>query len=187
MADRYFDRHFKRDAVKILPGEYFATSENTMMVTVLGSCVSVCLRDPVTSVSGINHFLLPFSETDIAGVTESPSRYGEYAIDKLCEEMERIGANRLCLQAKVFGASSIMNDSSLNSVAPRNANFALRHLAHRHIQVIATDLLDTYARKIYFMPESGEVKLKKLRELNNDTILSREQWLQSTLRKRTII
>jgi chemotaxis protein CheD len=183
MANRYYDRNFQRDAVKILPGEYFATSENTMTVTVLGSCVSVCLRDPITCVAGMNHFLLPFGDSDIPTYKENPSKYGEYAIDILCEEMVKLGAVRSRLEAKVFGAGNVIDDVKLNNIAPRNAGFALKHLAEKRIPVVASDLLDSYARKIYFFPETGEVKVKKLREFNNDTILNREQMLRSKLRQ----
>jgi len=55
----YYDRRFNTQAIKVLPGEYYATQDDTMIVTVLGSCVSVCLRDRYSGIGGLNHFMLP--------------------------------------------------------------------------------------------------------------------------------
>ncbi|MGV8776346.1 chemoreceptor glutamine deamidase CheD, partial [Pseudomonas aeruginosa] len=97
--------------VKLLPGEYFASGEDLVIVTVLGSCVSVCLRDPLNGIAGMNHFMLP--ERGLGGDPASPSaRYGSHAMELLINRMLALGASRERLQAKVFGGGSVLRQIS---------------------------------------------------------------------------
>ncbi|MCC5451830.1 chemoreceptor glutamine deamidase CheD [Rheinheimera sp. UJ51] len=179
----YFDTQFKREAVKILPGEYFATRKDPVIVTVLGSCVAACLRDPVARVSGMNHFLLP-TDTNISaqGIADS-ARYGNFAMEKLINEMLKLGAQRERLQAKVFGGGNVLKGLTINNVGERNAEFILDYLAIENITLLNADLLDCYPRKVYFFPESGKVSVRKIKSLNNTTILDRESLYRSKLRE----
>ncbi|MFP5465585.1 MAG: chemotaxis protein CheD, partial [Gammaproteobacteria bacterium] len=88
--------------VYVLPGDVKATAAPTRYVTILGSCVAVCLYDPVRRVGGINHFLLP--GTPPAGERE-PLRWGEASIAALFEQVLGFGANQRFLQAKIFGGA----------------------------------------------------------------------------------
>ena len=107
-ANRYFDNHFKLEAVKILPGEFYATSDDTMIVTVLGSCVSVCLSDPQNNIRGMNHFLLPNDQSQRDSLISESARYGGYAMEVLINQMLKLGAKRNNLVAKVFGGGNVM-------------------------------------------------------------------------------
>ena len=110
--NRYYDPNFKCEAVKILPGEYYATSDETLIVTVLGSCVSVCLRDPLSNIGGMNHFLLPHDEsTNISSVSES-ARYGVFAMELLINQMLKLGAQK---KRKVMSAA--LGNILINSLA----------------------------------------------------------------------
>jgi len=172
--NRYYDRHFECSAVKILPGEYFATRENTMIVTVLGSCVAVCLYDPVLKIGGMNHFLLP-SESGVAAnmMTES-ARYGVFAMELLINHVLKLGARRNALEAKVFGGGNVLRGFTVQNVGERNAEFVLDYLQMEQIPVVAADLLDIYPRKVYFFPDSGLVKVRKIKTMHNSTIMDRE-------------
>ena len=172
--NRYFDRHFNRDAVKILPGEYYATRDNTMIVTVLGSCVSVCLRDPITNIGGMNHFLLPNDEFVTSGEMNSSARYGTYAMELLINELLKMGAARNRLEAKVFGGGNVLQGLTVHNVGERNSEFVLDYLQLERIPVLARDLLGPYPRKVYFFVETGEVKVRKIKTMHNTTILDRE-------------
>ena len=178
-VNSYFDSHFKQEAVKILPGEYFATRKNTIIVTVLGSCVSACLRDPVAKVSGMNHFLLP-SDTNpgVQTITDS-ARYGNFAMEKLINEMLKLGASKARLEAKVFGGGNVLKGLTVNNIGERNAEFVLDYLAIENIPLLNADLLDQYPRKVYFFPVTGQVKVRKIKSLNNTTILDRESMYRS--------
>jgi chemotaxis protein CheD len=170
--NRYFDRHFGQDAIKILPGEYYVTAQNMLIVTVLGSCVSVCLRDPVTGVAGMNHFLLP-SDSNTQLISES-ARYGVFAMEILINHMLKLGANRNRLEAKVFGGGNVLRGFTAINVGERNAEFVIDYLATENIPVIAEDLLDFFPRKVYFFSDSGQVLVRKIRNLHNNTIMDRE-------------
>lgn len=119
--NRYYDPYFACDAVKLLPGEYFASGEDLVIVTVLGSCVSVCLRDPLNGIAGMNHFMLP--ERGLGGDPASPSaRYGSHAMELLINRMLALGASRERLQAKVFGGGSVLRQISA-AIGQRNVEF----------------------------------------------------------------
>lgn len=173
--NRYYDRHFHRDAVKILPGEYYVTVDGTMIVTVLGSCVSACIMDKKAGVAGMNHFLLP-SDTngEASSIISESARYGVYAMELLINHMLKLGAERTRLEAKVFGGGNVLRGLTQNPVGERNAEFVIDYLRAEHIPVIASDLLDQYPRKVYLMSDTGEVKVRKIKSLHNSTIVDRE-------------
>jgi len=172
--NRYFDRHFDSDAVKILPGEYYATKDPTIIVTVLGSCVSVCLRDPITKIGGMNHFLLPSDEFVTTGQMNTSARYGTYAMELLINELLKMGADRNRLEAKVFGGGNVLQGLTVHNIGERNSEFVLDYLKLENIPVLARDLLGPYPRKVYFFPGTGEVKVRKIKIMHNTTILDRE-------------
>ena len=100
----YFDRYFNVEAAKILPGEYFVTGRDMVLVTVLGSCVAACIRDRISGIGGMNHFMLPDSGGDRSNPLVGASmRYGSYAMEILINQLIKLGASRASLEAKVFG------------------------------------------------------------------------------------
>ncbi|MDF2177098.1 chemoreceptor glutamine deamidase CheD [Aliiglaciecola sp. CAU 1673] len=181
--NRYFDRHFERDAVKILPGEYFVTKDPTMIVTVLGSCVSVCLRDPVRMVGGMNHFLLPNEGSSENAVWSESARYGVHAMEILINHMVKLGARRNTLEAKIFGGGNVLRGLTQNTVGERNVDFVLQYLKTEQIPILASDLLDQYPRKVYFFPDTGKVMVRKIKSLHNSTIMDRESEYRMRLRQ----
>ena len=170
----YFDRHFNCEAVKILPGEYFVTQRDLVIVTVLGSCVSVCLRDHVSGIGGMNHFMLPGNNDGGISPISASARYGVYAMELLINHLLKLGARRNCFEAKVFGGGSVLRGMTANNVGERNAEFVRDYLEIEKIPVVAEDLLDIYPRKVYYFPMSGRVMVKKLKSLHNTTLLDRE-------------
>lgn len=180
-ANLYFDRQFNTHAAKILPGEYYATTRDMMIVTVLGSCVSACIRDRETGVGGMNHFMLPHSDSDPGNPLSTSARYGTYAMEMLINDLLKLGARRASLEAKIFGGGNVMRGFTVHNVGTRNAEFALHYLETESIRIIAKDLLDVHPRKVYYFPNSGRVLVKKLRNLHNCTIIEREQEYESRL------
>ncbi len=170
----YYDRHFDKEAVKILPGEYYVTTADKLIVTVLGSCVAVCLRDKSNHYGGMNHFLLPNDGNNESGLLTESARYGVYAMEILINHLLKLGAQRNRLEAKVFGGGNVMRGLTLNNVGQRNAEFVLDYLYNENIPILAQDLLDEYPRKVYFFPETGKVMVKKLKSVHNTTIIDRE-------------
>jgi chemotaxis protein CheD len=182
----YFDRHFNCEAVKILPGEYFVTQRNIVIVTVLGSCVSVCLRDRLSGIGGMNHFMLPGNLDGGISPISASARYGVYAMEILLNHLLKLGARRNCLEAKVFGGGSVLRGMTANNVGVRNAEFITDYLKTENIPIAAQDLLDIYPRKVYFFPETGKVMIKKLKSLHNTTLLDREMEYSMRIKKNPV-
>ncbi|BDV43641.1 putative chemoreceptor glutamine deamidase CheD 1 [Geotalea uraniireducens] len=157
----YFDRIFNTAAIKILPGEYHATAADTLLVTTLGSCVSVCIRDRINGIGGMNHFMLPEGEQPPREGQAGLARYGSHAMKMLIEQVLRLGGRRPYLEAKIFGAGKVIRD--MTDVGRRNADFALAFLERQGIRVAAIDVGDSYPRKIYYTPATGKVFVRRLR------------------------
>jgi len=179
----YYDRNFNLDAAKILPGEYYVTSRDMVLVTVLGSCVAACIRDHHSGIGGMNHFMLPDNNADDSSPLSSSARYGTYAMEILINHITKMGARRAFLEAKVFGGGNVLKGFTVANVGQRNADFVLEFLATEKIRVAAQDLIDIYPRKVYYFPKNGKVMVKKLRNIHNDTIFDREKDYSSRLKK----
>ena len=169
----YYDRTFDCDAAKILPGEYYYTAKDMLIVTVLGSCVSACIRDRTRGLGGMNHFMLPDGGEPGNPVSAS-MRYGTYAMEVLINDLLKSGARRENLEAKVFGGGAVLRGFSAMNVGERNAAFVINFLKTERIPVLAEDLNDIYPRKVYFFPRTGKVLVKKLMQTHNDTLAKRE-------------
>jgi chemotaxis protein CheD len=177
----YYDRHFNMDAAKILPGEYYVTTRDMLVVTVLGSCVSACLRDKTNGIGGMNHFMLPHSDNDPQNPVSTSARYGTYAMEMLINHLIKLGAKRNNFEAKVFGGGNVLRGFTVSNVGARNADFVLDFLHTEKINIVAEDLLDIYPRKVYYFPKTGRVLIKKLRGVHNNTIVEREKDYESRL------
>jgi chemotaxis protein CheD len=168
----FYDAHFKCEAVRVLPGEYFVHHEDMLIVTTLGSCIAACLWDRDARIGGMNHFMLP------EGAGES-GRYGSFAMEMLINQMMKRGASRLSLEAKVFGGGQIIAGangavSTLN-VGERNTTFVLDYLKAERIAVVSRDVLGPHPRKVCFLPASGKAMVKRLGNMNTDSIVAQER------------
>ena len=169
---RYFDKQFKVEAAKILPGQYHATPDDVVIVTVLGSCVSACLWDPARRIGGMNHFMLPGAT---GGAAVASATLGVYAMEVLINRMLKLGAERGRLVAKVFGGASVLEGMDALNIGSQNSAFVIDFLREEGIAVAAQDLYDVCPRKVYFFPHAGKVLVKKLGALRNDTLQRRER------------
>jgi chemotaxis protein CheD len=172
--NRYFDRNFQMETVKILPGEYFVTPRDMLIVTVLGSCVSVCMRDRVSGIGGMNHFMLP-GDGHRQDIISGSARYGTFAMEMLINHLLKLGALRRHLEAKVFGGGAVLQQVQSTQVGERNSAFVQEYLAREGIPIIASDLLGAHPRKVYFFPRDGRVLVRKLKKMHNSTVLDRER------------
>ncbi len=171
----YFDKSFNHQAVKLLPGEYYVTDKDVLLVTVLGSCVAACIRDCYSGIGGMNHFMLPEGGGDAGSPLNASARYGTYAMEILINQLLKLGARRCNLEAKVFGGGNVLDGLTVANVGQRNADFVLKFLQVEKIRVVAQDLVDVFPRKVYFFPKNNKVMVKKLRNLRNTTISQREK------------
>ena len=182
----YFDPYFQRAAVKLLPGQYYVTSGETMIVTTLGSCVAACVRDKVSGIGGMNHFMLPAVLRPDQQTARPFTKYGLFAMQTLLETLTRMGANPANYEAKVFGGGHVMDGFASCDVGAQNARFVEHFMATNHIPIVSRDLYQDYARKVYFLPQTGEVQMRRIRRLNNTTIIDREKQHRSCLSRRVV-
>ena len=179
----YFDKSFNSQAVKLLPGEYYVTDKDILLVTVLGSYVAACIRDCYSGIGCMNHFMLPDGGGDAGSPLNASARYGTYAMEILINQLLKLGARRCNLEAKVFGGGNVLDGLTVANVGQRNADFVLKFLQTEKIKIVAQDLVDIFPRKVYFFPKNSKVMVKKLRNLHNTTISQREKDYRSRLRK----
>ncbi|OGC00864.1 MAG: chemotaxis protein CheD, partial [Burkholderiales bacterium RIFCSPLOWO2_12_FULL_67_210] len=165
----FHDPHFGHDAVKVLPGEYFVTADEMLIMTVLGSCIAACIWDPQARVGGMNHFMLPEGGADTSG------RYGSYAMELLINEMMKLGARRESMQAKVFGGGQVMHNFTSLNVGERNTRFVLDYLQTERIAIVSKDVLDIHPRKVCYFPASGKAMVKRLAHSHPDTLETQER------------
>jgi chemotaxis protein CheD len=183
----YYDRVFDCDAAKIAPGEYYFTDHDMVIVTVLGSCVSACIRDNINGVGGMNHFMLPDGgKADKDSPISESMRYGTYAMEVLINQLLKNGARRENLEAKIFGGGNVLRSFTTMNVGDRNADFVRNFLKEERIRVTGEDLNDIYPRKVYFFPKTGRVLVKKLKQMNNYTLVKREESYASRLKTETV-
>jgi len=173
-------------AAKILPGEYYVTRQDELVTTVLGSCVSACIRDKESGIGGMNHFMLPQTNSGkgsdaIVGIA---TRYGNYAMEHLINTILSNGGKRKNLEVKVFGGGKII--PALTDVGMKNIDFVLNYLDQENLAVLSHDLGDIYPRKVVYFPKTGKVAMKKIQDLHNDTIIQREKKYISTLKQEPV-
>lgn len=176
-VNRYRDDVHQVWAAKILPGEFYVSTHGEMVVTVLGSCIAACIRDRVRGIGGMNHFMLPEQNeysSDVWGGNPgtAASRYGNWAMEFLINEILKRGGRRENLEAKLFGGGQMI--ASMTDIGQRNILFAYNYLANEGIKVIASDVGDIYARKVLYFPDTGAVKVRRIKEMKNDTLIKRE-------------
>jgi chemotaxis protein CheD len=167
----FYDAHFKNEAVKILPGEFFVHDEDILIMTTLGSCIAACIWDRQQRIGGMNHFMLP----DGSGSGADAGRYGSFAMELLINELIKRGATRSTMEAKVFGGGAVISGMSSINVGERNTKFVLDYLATERITVVSKDVMDVYPRKVCFLPHSGKAMVKRLASANTDVLLAQER------------
>ncbi|TBO31539.1 chemoreceptor glutamine deamidase CheD [Aquabacterium lacunae] len=167
----FYEAHFQSDAVKILPGEYFVFDEDLLIMTTLGSCIAVCLWDRQAHVGGMNHFMLP----DNGGSGADSGRYGSFAMELLINELLKLGANRMTLEAKVFGGGAVLSGMNSLNVGERNTEFVMNYLKTERIPVVSKDVLEIYPRKVCFFPHSGKAMVKRLAPSNPEALVAQEK------------
>ena len=179
----YTDPRFRLPLISLMPGEFHACRGETGYTTLLGSCVAACIRDTVSGIGGMNHFLLPGSgeiDPTQAGWINA-ARYGDHAMELLINKLITLGARRENLQAKVFGGGAVVTGSS-SLVGERNVHFAERYLELEGIPVIAQDLGGTHARQVYFFPANGEAFVRRISSADQD-VARREAEFAKKLQK----
>ena len=174
-------------SARLLPGEYYVTKSDEGVYTTLGSCISACIRDRVSGVGGMNHFMLPASaaadkEGWKSNSLSEATRYGNFAMEHLINEILKNGGRKQNMEVKLFGGGRIMEN--MTDIGMRNITFARDYLATEELKVLSEDLGDVYPRMVVYFPATGKVQVKRLRSLHTNTIAAQEnQYLESIKKK----
>jgi chemotaxis protein CheD len=182
---RFWEPDTKRWTVKILPGEYYVTRNDEAITTVLGSCVSACIRDPVANVGGMNHFMLPEDNSAREPAQRGApvvlsTRYGSHAMESLINDLLKIGAQRPRMEIKVFGGGRVL--TAMTDIGARNIDFVTSYLNLERLPIDAQDVGGEHPRKIVYFPAEGRVRVRKLRPIETRAISDREKVYMDSLR-----
>ena len=184
---RFWDRENGCWTVKILPGEYYVSRSDEAISTVLGSCVSACVRDPTRGLGGMNHFMLP--EDAAVGPNDwldpaigLATRYGSYAMESLINDLLKLGAARERLEIKLFGGGRIL--AAMTDVGGRNIEFIRNYMTLEGYRVAAEDLGGTQPRKVVYFPANGLARMRRLRPVENRTISHHEQLYLASIKSK---
>jgi len=150
---------FKAGFVQILAvGDVVGVCGKCELRTTLGTCVAVCLRDPVAGVGGMNHYALARCDVNC----QSPGRYGDEALPMLLEECLSMGAVQKRLVAKVAGGGIVRPDSTnCVALAKANVDYAAKFLDRNNIPIVAQDTGGKHARSVRFDTETGTMMVRR--------------------------
>lgn len=172
---RTFNSYWNATVVKILPGEYYVTLQDEYIMTVLGSCVSACVRDCEKGIGGMNHFLLPLKSQ--SGEKDrgfsAASRYGNFAMEHLINAILKHGGRREALEIKIFGGAQLLKQ--LNDIGKRNIDFMREYIRAEGLRLVAEDVGNVCSRKVVYHPISGRAKVKKLHAAGTRTVAEQDR------------
>ncbi len=173
------------------PGEFYVTDRDIVIATLLGSCVSVCLRDPISGISGMNHFLLSNRRysRNIPICQSEAGRYGIHSMELMLNKMFRLGAKKNNLKAKAFGGGNVLpmapGSSNFFLVGSVNVRFIKEFLKTERIPLAASSLGGDVGRVIRFFTEDFAVHVKSIGKLKNNDVSRRDKaFWESSLKKR---
>jgi len=189
-VSRYWDTRHDCFAVNLLPGQFYVTRADELIMTVLGSCVTACIRDPFVGIGGMNHFMLPIKSSYHPEVSPDQkdgyaTRYGSFAMERLVNVILKHGGKRQRLEVKVFGGANICNMRS--DIGAMNREFVYRYCETEGLAIVGEDLGGTAPRKIQYFLETGVVRVKKLRDFQERAVESQEEFYREQLSESTKI
>lgn len=164
-------------AARLLPGEYYVTTNDEGVYTTLGSCVAACIRDKVNAIGGMNHFMLPFTGASTADAwkaagSSAATRYGNYAMGHLIDGILRNGGKRENLEVKIFDGGRVLEN--MTDVGEKNIAFVRDYLRNEGLDVASEDVGSIFPRMVMYFPATGRVRVKRLRSLHNNVIATEE-------------
>lgn len=170
---------------KLLPGDFYVTREDEVLDTVLGSCVSACIRDTRIGVGGMNHFMLPTpsggTSDSWGAIAGSATRYGSASMEQLINRILSAGGQRADLEVKIFGGARVL--AATTDIGQHNVTFVRDFLKQEGLRVVAEDVGDTTPRHLQYFPKTGRVRVKHLARTQTESVVSRERSYLKVLEK----
>jgi len=173
---RFWEPRIKAWQVHVLPGELYVSRADEVIATVLGSCVSACVRDTRRKTGGMNHFLLPRPPN---GDDAASARYGLYALECLVNAVSRGGGRREDLEVKVFGGGRVIEGAG--DIGRGNVAFVRKFFADEHIPILAEDVGGNVARRLRYWPLSGRVMVMHMPMTSAAKVVAQEAQVAATL------
>lgn len=172
---RYYDNVSEHTVIKLFTGDCYVTAEKReMLITILGSCIAVCARDPVAAVGGMNHILLPGDGgVDVHSGAESSTRYGAFAMEELVNGILKLGGCKGRLEIKIFGGGRVMNSGS--DIGGRNILFVREYLENEKLKILAEDVGGEWPRRVHYFPDTGKVRVRRLHRKSDLHIVEEEK------------
>ncbi len=157
---RFYDTHRESWAAQLLPGEFYVTAHGEMITTILGSCISVCIRDVVLGIGGMNHFILPGQQKPHDNSRHNNectrlTRQGYFAMEHLLSSLYLMGAHKNNLEIKVFGGAQVLTKHT--NVGLENILFMYDYLLRKDLPIKTVDLGECFARRVFYSPSTGDV------------------------------
>lgn len=186
---RYRDPSSGNVIAKLLPGDFYVTREDEVLDTVLGSCVSACIRNVKTGVGGMNHFMLPHPRGGESGdswgaVAGTATRYGSASMEQLINKILGAGGLRSDLEVKIFGGARVL--AAATDVGQHNVQFVREFLKQEGLRVVSEDVGNTTPRHVQYFPLSGRVRVKHLSGALTATVMSQEVSYSKTIDKQPV-
>jgi chemotaxis protein CheD len=178
---RRFDPHVQAVVATLHPGDYYVGSEGELIGTVLGSCVSACIRDARLRIGGMNHFMLPMDRSEGSGGwgggASAATRFGNVAMERLINEILKRGGRRADLEVKLVGGGKVID--ALSDVGARNIRFVREYVQAEGFRVVGEDLGDRYPRKVLYDPASGTAQVKRLARSHSRVLADETRYLRA--------
>ncbi len=178
---RRFDARLNATVAVLHPGDYYIGGQGELLGTVLGSCVSACIRDVRLRLGGMNHFMLPTNQPDDgaawSGSTWVATRFGNVAMERLINEILKRGGRRADLEVKLVGGGKVLD--ALTDVGARNIRFAREYVRTEGFRLLGEDLGDVYPRKVLYDPASGAVRVKRLPRTSRQLLVEEMRYLRN--------
>ena len=181
---RYYDQNLEQVVVKLMTGDCYVTDQpDEMLVTILGSCISVCMRDPVAGVAGMNHILLPgnVKEQKKKGDPGYSTRFGAYAMEELINGLIKLGGSRDRFETKIFGGGNVINNSAM--IGTKNIQFVKDYLKSENIPLESEDTGGTHPRRIHYFSGTGKVMRRVLKRKDDMRVVDEEKKFEKTFKK----
>ena len=170
---RLYDACEHVEVVKIFTGGWYVSSKpSEVLATVLGSCVSACIRDPLAGVGGMNHFLLPGDENTSIDMSDA-ARYGMYAMEMLINGIMDAGGHKDRFEVKVFGGGNVIPNSA--RIGSKNALFIREFLRKEGFRITSEDLEGAHPRRLHYYPSTGKVMLRLLKRADDLAVVDEER------------
>ena len=185
--NRYWDAQHNIYAAKLLPGDFYVSLHGELITTVLGSCISACIRDPKTGVGGMNNFMLPekrngdLKQSWVDTPVSDQMRYGNIAMERLINLVLASGSRKQDIEIKLFGGGRVLDIST--DIGGKNITFVKQYLAAEGLAITSEDVGGPCPRKVQYFPLTGRVRIKKLNSMHNQTLQNREKEYIENLNK----